>query len=112
MLGRITVGLLFLLLVWGNLVAGLKAGLACPDWPLCHGKVLPPWRWDIYMEFLHRVIAGVASLFLVALSIRRYRAYGGAARLVPFSSRPAGCRPEAARVACAGCRPSGSEARR
>jgi heme A synthase len=44
MLGRVTVGLLFLLLVWGNLVAGLKAGLACPDWPLCHGKVLPPWR--------------------------------------------------------------------
>ena len=64
MLGRVTVGLLFLLLVWGNLVAGLKAGLACPDWPLCHGKVLPPFRWDIYMEFGHRVIAAVASIFL------------------------------------------------
>jgi heme a synthase len=83
MLGRVTVGLLFLLLVWGNLVAGLKAGLACPDWPLCHGKVLPPWRWDIYREFLHRVIAGVASLFLVALSVNRYRKYGGTARVVP-----------------------------
>jgi heme a synthase len=83
MLGRVTVGLLFLLLVWGNLVAGLKAGLACPDWPLCHGKVLPPWRWDIYMEFLHRVIAGVTSLFLVALSLDRYRRYEGAARVVP-----------------------------
>ncbi|MBI5904570.1 MAG: heme A synthase [Deltaproteobacteria bacterium] len=83
MLGRATVGLLFLLLVWGNLVAGLKAGLACPDWPLCHGKVLPPLRWDIYMEFLHRVIAGIASIFLVALSLRRYRRYDGAARLIP-----------------------------
>jgi heme A synthase len=83
MLGRVTVGLLFLLLVWGNLVAGLKAGLACPDWPLCHGKVLPPWRWDIYMEFLHRVIAGIASLFLVALSLNRYRRYEGTARIVP-----------------------------
>jgi heme A synthase len=83
MLGRATVGLLFLLLVWGNLVAGLKAGLACPDWPLCHGKVLPPFRWDIYMEFLHRVIAGIASLFLVALSARRYRRYTGTARLLP-----------------------------
>jgi len=83
MLGRVTVGLLFLLLVWGNLVAGLKAGLACPDWPLCHGKVLPPWRWDIYMEFLHRVIAGIASLFLAALSVNRYRRYEGTARIVP-----------------------------
>jgi cytochrome c oxidase assembly protein subunit 15 len=83
MLGRVTVGLLFLLLVWGNLVAGLKAGLACPDWPLCYGKVVPPWRWDIYMEFLHRVIAGVTSLFLVALSLNRYRKYEGGARVVP-----------------------------
>ena len=86
MLGRVTVGLLFLLLVWGNMVAGLKAGLACPDWPLCHGKVLPPFRWDIYMEFLHRVIAVVASMFLLALSVRRYRAYRGIARAVPVAA--------------------------
>jgi heme A synthase len=84
MLGRVTVGLFFLLLVWGNLVAGMKAGLACPDWPLCHGKVLPPFRADIYMEFLHRVIAAVAAGFLVALSWRRYRDYRGAARAIPL----------------------------
>src|SRR3990172_4710073 len=83
MLGNIAVSLLFLLLVWGNIVAGLKVGLACPDWPLCHGKVLPPFRWDIYIEFGHRVIAAVASIFLVALAARRYRRYGGAARTVP-----------------------------
>jgi heme A synthase len=84
MLGRITVGLFFLLLIWGNLVAGLKAGLACPDWPLCHGKVLPPFRVDIYMEFFHRVIAAVAGIFLLALSYRRYRAYRGGAKAVPL----------------------------
>jgi len=84
MLGRVTVGLFFLLLVWGNIVAGLKAGLACPDWPLCHGKVLPPFRLDIYMEFFHRVIAAVAAGFLVALSWRRFRDYRGAARTVPL----------------------------
>jgi heme a synthase len=83
MLGRVTLGVLFLVLVWGNMVAGLKAGLACPDWPLCHGKVLPPWRWDIYMEFMHRVIAAVGALFLVALSVRRLRSYRGPARAVP-----------------------------
>jgi cytochrome c oxidase assembly protein subunit 15 len=83
MLGRATVGLLFLVLVWGNMVAGLKAGLACPDWPLCHGRILPPLRWDIYMEFLHRVIAAVAAVSLTALSARRYRDYKGAARAVP-----------------------------
>ena len=86
MLGRATVGLFFLLLVWGNLVAGLKAGLACPDWPLCLGEVLPPFRLDVWMEFLHRVIAGVAGVALVALSWTRLRAYRGGAKAVPVAA--------------------------
>lgn len=86
MLGRVTVGLLFALLVWGNLVAGLKAGLACPDWPLCHGKVLPPLRWDIYMEFIHRVLGAAAGAALLVLSWRRLRSYRGAARAVPAAA--------------------------
>ena len=83
MIAKITLFLLFLLLVWGNLVAGLKAGLACPDWPLCHGTVLPPFRWDIYMEFMHRIIGGVTSIFLIILSYQRFRSYSGSVKLVP-----------------------------
>lgn len=86
MLGRVTVGLFFVLLVWGNLVAGLKAGLGCPDWPLCHGKVLPPFRVDIWMEFMHRVIAAAAGIALFALSYVRFRAYRGAAKAVPVAA--------------------------
>lgn len=84
MIGKITLFLLFLLLVWGNLVAGLKAGLACPDWPLCYGKVLPPFRWDIYMEFMHRVIGGITSVFLIILSYQRVKSYSGGAKAVPI----------------------------
>jgi heme a synthase len=86
MLGRITVGLICLLLVWGNLVAGLKAGLACPDWPLCHGRVLPPFRLDIWMEFTHRIIAAVAGVFLLVLSWKRLAAYRGFFRVVPLAA--------------------------
>lgn len=84
MLGKIAVSLLFLLLVWGNIVAGLKVGLACPDWPLCHGKVLPPFRWDIYMEFMHRVIGAITSVFIILLTYNRFRSYTGVARLTPI----------------------------
>lgn len=83
MIGKITLFLLFLLLIWGNMVSGLQAGLACPDWPLCHGSVVPPFRWDIYMEYTHRLIGGVTSLFLVILSYRRFRSYTGWAKIIP-----------------------------
>jgi heme A synthase len=86
MFGRITLALFFLLLVWGNLVAGLKAGLACPDWPLCQGKILPPFRFDVWMEFTHRLIAFVATVFLLRLARQRLDAYDGLAKMIPVAA--------------------------
>ena len=36
---KLTLYSLVLLLIWGNMVSGLGAGLACPDWPLCFGTL-------------------------------------------------------------------------
>ena len=50
------------LMLLGAGVRTMDAGLACPDWPLCFGKVIPDYHFGVYLEFLHRAIAGLVSL--------------------------------------------------
>lgn len=65
-LSWLTVGFTYFLMVWGNLVSSTGSGLACPDWPLCHGTVTPPVRPDIILEWGHRVLAFTATCLIVA----------------------------------------------
>lgn len=59
--------LTFDLMLLGAAVRALDAGLACPDWPLCFGKVLPKYDMQVYLEVIHRFIAGfVALIFFIA----------------------------------------------
>ena len=66
MLAGATVATVFLLMTLGNVVSATGSGLACPDWPLCHGRLIPPLRADVLIEYGHRLMAVVASAMLVA----------------------------------------------
>jgi cytochrome c oxidase assembly protein subunit 15 len=61
--------ILFLICL-GGAVRAMNAGLACPDWPLCFGDYIPDYHPQVYLEFLHRVLAGFIALFSIFLNWR------------------------------------------
>ena len=63
----------FFLMTLGNVVSATGSGLACPDWPLCHGSVIPPLRLDVLIEYSHRLAALAATVLIVATTILTLR---------------------------------------
>ena len=43
------------------------AGLTCPDWPLCHGRLLPSLSDGTLWEWTHRLLASAVAPLVVAL---------------------------------------------
>ncbi|MDO8532434.1 MAG: heme o synthase [Dehalococcoidia bacterium] len=59
----------FVLVVLGGVVRVTGSGLGCPDWPLCHGSVIPPLNLPTLIEYSHRLAASLVSLLVLATAI-------------------------------------------
>ena len=81
---KLTLYSLILLLIWGNMVSGLGAGLACPDWPLCFGSFFPEINFPIFMEHGHRVLGLFVTIFFAFLAKERLTFYKGIHKLIPI----------------------------
>jgi heme a synthase len=62
-----------LLMAVGSATRVMNAGLACPDWPLCYGQLVPTQQMNlqVFLEWFHRLDAsliGLSTLALVASS--------------------------------------------
>lgn len=63
----------WLLMAVGSATRVMNAGLACPDWPLCYGELVPTAQMNlqVFLEWFHRLDAaaiGVSTIALVGLS--------------------------------------------
>lgn len=63
----------YALLVFGSTVRAHGAGLACPDWPLCFGELVPQLDFQIFLEWGHRALAGSISLVWLAVGALLWR---------------------------------------
>ena len=59
----------YALVVLGGVVRVSGSGLGCPDWPLCHGRVLPPLDLHAIIEYSHRTTASLTSVLVVATAV-------------------------------------------
>jgi cytochrome c oxidase assembly protein subunit 15 len=53
----------------GSATRVMNAGLACPDWPLCYGTVLPAEQMNlqVFLEWFHRLVASTVGFATIVL---------------------------------------------
>lgn len=69
---RMAIATLILMAI-GSATRVMNAGLACPDWPLCYGELVPRQQMNlqVFLEWFHRLDAallGLSSLVLFGLT--------------------------------------------
>jgi heme A synthase len=64
-------------ILWGAYVRASGSGAGCGShWPLCNGVIVPhTTRVETLIEFTHRVMSGLAFLFVIALMVSAFRLY-------------------------------------
>ncbi|MGG1660720.1 COX15/CtaA family protein [Brevibacillus sp. NRS-1366] len=69
---------MFIVMIAGSLVTKTDSGLGCGnDWPLCNGKWVPEYTLASIIEYMHRLITGVAGIIVVIFSVLCWRHFRG-----------------------------------
>ncbi|WP_427159136.1 COX15/CtaA family protein [Aliinostoc sp. HNIBRCY26] len=65
---RMAIATLILMAI-GSATRVMNAGLACPDWPLCYGELVPAkqMNFQVFLEWFHRLDASLIGVSAIAL---------------------------------------------
>ena len=56
----------YLQIVLGSVVRITGSGLGCPDWPLCHGSLIPAFDYHTLVEYAHRLVGTATGVLILA----------------------------------------------
>ena len=62
-------------ITFGGIVRVTESGLGCPDWPLCHGRLIPPFEFETLIEYTHRLFGSLVGILVIATAATAWYQY-------------------------------------